>query len=115
MRATVSPLERMLPADGSVEESPLSRPSPQWTPIDGRHASGAIVIPAHNEAAVIARTLRSLAPLCESTEVEVIVVCNGCTDETAAIARGVRGVTVLEVAEASKTAAMNAGDEHASG
>jgi hypothetical protein len=114
MGATGVSQERMLPADGSVEESPTAWPFPDRQPIDGRYRSGAIVIPAHNEAAVIARTLHSLAPLCESIEVEVIVVCNGCTDETATIARSVRGVTVVEIAEASKTAAMNAGDERAS-
>lgn len=72
------------------------------------------MIPAHNEAAVLARTLQSLAALSETTRIEVIVVCNGCTDESATIARGFRGVTVIETPQASKTAALNIGDEHAS-
>ena len=68
------------------------------------------MIPAHNEAAVIARRLTPLAPLAAAGKLEVIVACNGCTDDTAAIARGFEGVTVLEMAQPSKTAALNAGD-----
>ena len=75
---------------------------------------GSVIIPAHNEASVIARTLAPLAPLAAAGELEVIVACNGCTDDTAAIARGFEGVTVLEIPQASKTAALNAGDAAAS-
>jgi exopolysaccharide biosynthesis WecB/TagA/CpsF family protein len=72
--------------------------------------AGSIVIPAHNEEAVIARTLGSLATLAESGTVEIVVVCNGCTDGTAAIASGFPGVLVREIDTASKTAALNVGD-----
>ncbi|WP_394768416.1 WecB/TagA/CpsF family glycosyltransferase [Lacisediminihabitans sp.] len=72
-----------------------------------------VIVPAHNEQAVIARTLSSIAPLAESGRAEVIVVCNGCTDATAEIARGFAGVRVIELAAPSKTAALNAGDEAA--
>lgn len=71
---------------------------------------GAVIIPAHNEAAVIARTLRPLAALAASGAVEVVVACNGCSDATAAIAGTFPGVTVLEISEPSKAAALNAGD-----
>lgn len=71
---------------------------------------GTIIIPAHNEETVIARTLTALAPLAESNIAEVLVVCNGCTDETARIAAGFPGVVVHEIDIPSKTAAMNAGD-----
>jgi exopolysaccharide biosynthesis WecB/TagA/CpsF family protein len=71
---------------------------------------GAVIIPAHNEAAVIARTLRLIAPLAATGTIEVIVACNGCTDRTAAIARQFRGVRVVEIERPSKAAAMNAGD-----
>ena len=54
---------------------------------------------------MIARTLKPLAPLAAAGQLEVIVACNGCTDETAAIARGFHGVTVLELPQPSKTAA----------
>jgi len=74
-------------------------------------ARGAIIIPAHNEAGVIGRTLRSLAPLTALTGVEVIVVCNGSDDETAEIARAFPGVRVEETERASKVVALNIGDE----
>jgi GT2 family glycosyltransferase len=71
---------------------------------------GAVIIPAHNEASVIGRTLGRLAPLAASGQVEVIVACNGCTDNTAELARSFKGVRVLDVPEASKVAALNAAD-----
>lgn len=78
-------------------------------------ARGAVIIPAHDEAAVIARTLDSLRLLSEGSGVEVIVVCNGCSDDTADLARRFDGVRVEETAIPSKTAAMNLGDETATG
>lgn len=77
------------------------------------HPAGSIIIPAHNEATVIGRTLRALAPLAERNEAEVIVSCNGCTDATASIARSFPGVRVVEITASSKTAALNAGDHEA--
>jgi glycosyltransferase involved in cell wall biosynthesis len=75
---------------------------------------GAILIPAHNEAAVIDRTLMRLTPIAESRNVEICVICNGCTDDTADRARRHPGVHVLEIGQSSKTAALNAGDAWAS-
>jgi glycosyltransferase involved in cell wall biosynthesis len=75
-----------------------------------------VVIPAHNEESVIGRTLRTLLREAHAGEFEIIVVCNGCNDETAACVRDrFPSVTVLEREEASKTAAINAGIEVASG
>lgn len=71
---------------------------------------GSVVIPAHNEGAVIERTLASLAPLAASGEVEVVVAANGCSDDTVARARRVPGVRVLDLPEPSKVAALNAAD-----
>ena len=73
-----------------------------------------VIIPAHNERAVITRTLLPFASLVEDGVLEVIVACNGCTDDTAAIAAGFSGVRVLELDAASKTAALNAADSVAS-
>lgn len=72
-----------------------------------------VVIPAHDEAAVIGRCLASFVGDLAPGEAEVFVVANGCTDRTADVARAFPGVTVLELVEASKTAALNAGDEAA--
>lgn len=71
---------------------------------------GAVIIPAHNEAAVIGRTLAALSPVLTTGRVEVIVACNGCVDETVTIAKAFDGVRVIEVATASKIEALNAAD-----
>ncbi len=71
---------------------------------------GSIVIPAHDEATVIQRTLEPLAALAASGEVEVVVAANGCSDDTVRRARQVPGVRVLDLAEPSKVAALNAAD-----
>jgi hypothetical protein len=70
-----------------------------------------VVVAAHNEAAVIDRCLASLV----APGVQVIVAANGCTDDTAAIARRTPGVEVVELATPSKIAALNAGDARATG
>jgi glycosyltransferase involved in cell wall biosynthesis len=73
-----------------------------------------VVIPAYNEAGVIGRCLDALFAGTEPGELDVVVVCNGCWDDTAAIARGSgHPVRVLELAEGSKPAALRAGDEAA--
>lgn len=71
----------------------------------------AIVIPAHNEEHVIGELLSSL--LAGGLSAEVVVVANGCSDGTAASARRVPGVTVLETPVASKTRALALGDARA--
>lgn len=69
-----------------------------------------IVVPAYNEERVIARTLEHLLDAWEdNTRPRIIVACNGCRDRTAEIARGFGQVEVIEIATASKTAAINAG------
>lgn len=68
-----------------------------------------IVIPAHDEAGDIAEVLERLEPL--GGRAEIIVVANGCSDDTAAIARStLKGVQVLELPVGSKPGALNAGD-----
>lgn len=70
-----------------------------------------VVIPAHNEEQVIGRLLRGLLADARTNEVEVVVVCNGCTDRTADVARReAPEARLLEITVASKPAALNAGD-----
>jgi glycosyltransferase involved in cell wall biosynthesis len=84
-----------------------------------------VIIPASNEEAYIRDCLGKLLasdPLPDAAPVQVIVVANGCTDATVAAARtlqaafGAKGwvLQVLELAEGSKIAALNAGDAAAS-
>lgn len=68
-----------------------------------------VIIPAHNEAGVIERCLTRLMHGLDAT-VDIIVVCNGCTDRTASLAGAFAAVRVVEIPEASKIAALNVGD-----
>lgn len=75
-----------------------------------------VIIPAHNEEAVIRRTLSALLQTADAGEFEVIVVCNGCSDRTAELASSsFSDVVVVELEAASKTAAINAGFSRARG
>ncbi|WP_170298471.1 glycosyltransferase [Agromyces allii] len=70
-----------------------------------------IVIPAHDEAAIISRLLESLVADPRADECEIVVVANGCTDATVRIARTFEPVVrVVEIETASKIAALEAGD-----
>ncbi len=75
-----------------------------------------VIIPAHNESSVIARTLKAILEGAEKDELEVIVVCNGCTDDTASVAGGFgKRVRVIETSVAGKAHALNLGDQAAHG
>ena len=80
-----------------------------------RPACGSIVIPAHNEQGTIGFALNALLREALEGEFAVVVACNGCTDATADEARktsaGLPGpIVVLELAEASKPAAIRAAE-----
>jgi glycosyltransferase involved in cell wall biosynthesis len=77
-----------------------------------------VIIAAHNEAAVIGRCLDAL--LAGSADalpgaLDITVVANGCTDDTAAVAATRPGVRVLDLPEPGKAAALNAGEGVAQG
>lgn len=77
---------------------------------------GSVVIPAHNEERVIRRCLDALCEGMQPGEIDVVVVCNGCTDRTPEEARSsAYGVRVIELDVASKPAALRAGDAAALG
>lgn len=71
-------------------------------------AQATIIIPAHNEAQVIARALERVRS--QRYALHIIVAANGCTDRTADIARRSPGVEVIELDTPSKRAALNAAD-----
>lgn len=73
-----------------------------------------VVIPAHEEEHTLGRCLQGLLEDARPGELEIIVVCNGCTDATAAVAARFPYVTVLETPIASKIHALNLGDAAAS-
>ena len=75
--------------------------------------SVSVVVCSFNGAATIAETLDAVADL-DYPDVEVIVVDDGSTDETAAIAAA-RGVWLVRQANAGLSAARNAGMRAASG
>src|SRR5579875_1211671 len=77
-------------------------------------AQASVVIPAHNEQAVITRLLDRLVTESYPGEFEIVVVCNGCTDGTFAAAAGYGpAVRVIDIPEPSKAIALSRGDETA--
>ncbi len=74
-----------------------------------------IIIPAHNEKDMIAHCLQQLVQSSDLVVPEIIVVCNGCNDSTADIVRSFgTAVHCIETKVASKTNALNLGDDVAS-
>ncbi|GAA3793101.1 glycosyltransferase [Sphaerisporangium flaviroseum] len=76
--------------------------------------SASVIIPAHNEARVIGRLLSRLLGGAAPGEFDVVVVANGCEDDTASVARDF-GVRVIETPVPSKREALRLGDEAAVG
>ena len=75
-----------------------------------------VVIPAHNEEVVLGRGLDGVLSGALLGEIDVVVVCNGCSDGTADVARSYGDrVRVIETPIPSKTHALNLGDEAARG
>jgi glycosyltransferase involved in cell wall biosynthesis len=73
-------------------------------------AAVSIVIPAHNEEAVIATNLRRLLDGSAPGEFDVIVVANACSDGTAVAATQVESVRVIETPVPGKPNALRLGD-----
>jgi hypothetical protein len=92
---------------GDPDSSASSGPSPGVS----------IIVPAHDEEAVVLAGLEALLRKAEPGEFDVVVVCNGCRDATAATARsfGHPDVRVIELDIASKQRALEVGDELARG
>jgi len=76
-------------------QTAMSGPLP-LPPRSSRQLRFDIIVPAHNEAAVIARTIANLRRLdWPSDRYRIVVVADNCSDDTAAIARAA-GASVLE-------------------
>jgi glycosyltransferase involved in cell wall biosynthesis len=75
-----------------------------------------VIVPAHNEASVIGRLLDQLLSSAGPDEIEVLVVANGCTDNTVEVAASYGpAVQVLSIPSASKHEALAVGNREAKG
>lgn len=73
-----------------------------------------IIVPAHNEANSISDCLSSLLSASRSLDLQIIVVCNGCTDATPEIVKLLSPfILCVETNIPSKSHALNLGDERA--
>lgn len=73
-----------------------------------------VIVPAHNEATAIVPTLISLCAQ-DYPSYEIVVACNGCTDDTALIAQRYTGVRVVESEQAGMSFGKNFGAHNARG
>ena len=74
-------------------------------------ALASVIIPAHNEASTIGRSLAALRSRDQGGDLDVVVVCNGCTDLTAEVARRTDPeARVIEIAQPSKAEAVRVGN-----
>jgi glycosyltransferase involved in cell wall biosynthesis len=73
-----------------------------------------IVVPAHDEETLLPRLLRRLLDSAEPGELEIVVVANGCTDDTVGVAKAFGDpVRVLDSDIPSKRVALRLGDADA--
>ena len=75
-----------------------------------------VIIPAHNEEALIGNCIESILANQQTFEgeLEIIVVANACTDSTTEIAKNYNEVKVIETEQKGKPNALNLGDSAAS-
>jgi len=111
---TVLTVLRLLSLVGfAVAHRRRERRQARWIPPDAPRflPDVSVVIPAYNEAAGIAATVRSMAASRYRGRLEIIVVDDGSTDDTAAIARGlgIPDVYVITQPNTGKPGALNRG------
>lgn len=98
-----------------MNHEPSGREMPEGVGVPNDSPMMSVIIPACNEGSVINRALRAITGGATLAELEVIVVCNGCTDDTVIRAREFDfPLRVIETEIASKTHALNLGDKAAS-
>jgi cellulose synthase/poly-beta-1,6-N-acetylglucosamine synthase-like glycosyltransferase/peptidoglycan/xylan/chitin deacetylase (PgdA/CDA1 family) len=91
----------------------VHRRMPSWATVcrPGFAPDVSVVVPAYNEEAGIAATVQSMVSSRYQGRIEVIVVDDGSTDNTAAVVRALRlqGVRVISQPNGGKPAALNTG------
>jgi cellulose synthase/poly-beta-1,6-N-acetylglucosamine synthase-like glycosyltransferase len=93
-----------------------ARAAPRGAASTGRLPALSVIVAAHDEQAVIAAKVRDALGLdYPRALLEVIVACDGCSDETAARAREAGADLVLELARGGKIRAQDAAVERARG
>jgi cellulose synthase/poly-beta-1,6-N-acetylglucosamine synthase-like glycosyltransferase len=86
------------------------------SPVAGELPSMSLIVAAHDEQEVIEAKVRNALELDYPRELlEVIVACDGCSDETAARARGAGADLVLELPRGGKIRAQDAAVDRARG
>ncbi|GGJ84832.1 bi-functional transferase/deacetylase [Pilimelia anulata] len=90
------------------------RRAPAWRWGPPVTAPVSVIVPAYNESAGIAQTVRSLAGG-DHPGIEVVVVDDGSTDDTAAVVRGLGlpNVRLVTIPNGGKANALNVGVRHA--
>jgi len=97
---------RRSPEGGAPKTSPRSAPLPTLS----------LIVAAHDEQEVIAEKVANALALDYPRELlQVIVTCDGCTDQTAVCARGAGADLVLELSRGGKIRAQDAAVAQASG
>ena len=104
----------LLAAWAAVERpAPLDEPP---TPTDDELPAASLIVAAHDEGAVIGRKVRNALALDYPRErLEVVVACDGCSDDTAERAREAGADLVLELPRGGKIRAQDAGVDRARG
>ncbi len=119
--ALLALLARVLPGAGPAPRERRARPSPdgeaaKTSPPPSSPPSLSVIVAAHDEQEVIAAKVANALALDYPRErLQVIVACDGCTDQTAARARAAGADLVLELARGGKIRAQDAAVERASG
>ena len=92
----------------------ITLPTSKYTlQLSSTRPSVAILIPAHNESLVIAKTIQTILPQL-SVQDQLLVVADNCTDDTAVIARNLGAVVIerFNTEQRGKGYALDFGVQH---
>jgi glycosyltransferase involved in cell wall biosynthesis len=99
-------VEKPVGTSGGIATEPTRPATADGADVPG----GALIIPVYNEALEVGRLLGAIVGDRTAPRLRVVVVCNGCSDNSAVVARSFPDVVVAELPEPSKIRALNEGD-----